>query len=157
MVFLEGDRSRIRYRIFCVLAHVAVAAAGWSARARDRRPYDDPAPDMPMPAAPLRPTPRARRAWRVLVLIGALPLVLGAILWSASALSDSGRIPAELAAARQEPGEMICADGRIVPAAEDLIDRLLSGAVFRCTSWRMRLQLVEPATGATHWPSSPRR
>ena len=90
-------------------------------------------------------------------MIGVLPLVLGALLVGATALSDGGRIPAELAAARQQPGEMICADGRIVPGAEDFIDRLLSGATFRCTAWRMRRQLVDPGTGATNWPSSPRR
>src|SRR3981189_1086947 len=105
----------------------------------------------------IRVTPSAGRAWRIVLLIAPLPLVLGAILWSASALSDSGRIPAELAAARQQPGDMVCADGRIVPGAERFIDRLLSGAPFRCTSWRMRLQIVDPATGPTHWPSSPRR
>ncbi len=110
-----------------------------------------------MPAVPSRTTPRAGRAWRIAALVGALPLVLGAILWSAMALSDNGRIPAEIAAARQQPGDMVCADGRIIPAAEDLIDRLLSAAVFRCTDWRMRLQIVDPATGATTWPSSPRR
>jgi len=110
-----------------------------------------------MPIAQPRTTARTRRAWRIAAMAGALPLVLGAILVSASALSDGGRIPAELAAARQQPGEMICADGRIVPGAEDFIDRLLSGATFRCTAWRMRRQLVDPSTGATNWPTSPRR
>jgi len=110
-----------------------------------------------MPPAQTRAPARRRHPWRIAALATALPLVLGALLWSATALSDNGRIPAELAAARQQPGEMICADGRIVPGADDFIDRLLSGATFRCTAWRMRLQLVDPATGATQWPSSPRR
>jgi len=113
--------------------------------------------DPPMPLAQPRITAPARRVWRIVAMAGALPLVLGAIVWTASVLSDGGRIPAELAAARQQPGEMICADGRIVPGAEDLIDRLLSGATFRCTAWRMRRQMVDPATGTTNWPTSPRR
>jgi len=112
---------------------------------------------LPMRPAKFRHKTSAGRAWRLVLMIGVLPLVVGALLVGASALSDGGRIPAELAAARQQPGEMICADGRIVPGAEDFIDRLLSGATFRCTAWRMRRRLVDPATGATNWPSSPRR
>lgn len=104
-----------------------------------------------------RPKSSLARGWRVLLLIAALPLVLSAILWSASALSDDAQIPAELAAARQESGVMLCDGGQIVPGAEAFIERLFSGATFRCTSWRMRATLVDPTTGATRWPSSPRR
>jgi hypothetical protein len=96
-------------------------------------------------------------AWRIALLIGILPLVLGAMLWTASALSDNGRVPAELAASQQESGVMLCSEGKIVHGAGAFIDSLFDSGSFRCTAWRMRAALVETSTGATHWPSSPRR
>src|ERR1700712_4565619 len=110
-----------------------------------------------MPAAVPPKKQRATRGWRIALLIVVLPLVLGAMLVGASVLSDNGRVPAELAAAQQESGVMLCADGKIVYGAGELIDRILNSGSFRCTSWRMRESVVDTSTGATHWPSSPRR
>ena len=72
-------------------------------------------------------------------------------------MSDSGRIPSELAAAQQESGVMVCADGTIVRANGSLVERIFGVGTFRCNSWRMRARQVDPATGHTDWPSSPRR
>lgn len=110
-----------------------------------------------MPVVPSPKNRSAARGWRAVVLLGVLPLVLGAMLLGASLLSDNGRIPAELAASQQESGVMLCADGKIVYGGGAVIDRVLNSGVFRCTAWRMRESLVDRATGATHWPSSPRR
>jgi hypothetical protein len=110
-----------------------------------------------MPAAVAPKKQRAARRWRGFLLLAVLPLVLGALLLGASVLSDNGRVPAELAAAQQESGVMLCADGKIVYGAGAVIDRILNSGVFRCTAWRMRESVVDSATGATHWPSSPRR
>ncbi len=86
-----------------------------------------------------------------------LILLLWAALWGANELSDGGRIPSELAAARQQPGEMVCADGTIVRANGSLVERIFGIGTFRCGSWRMRARQVDPATGHTDWPSSPKR
>ena len=110
-----------------------------------------------MPAAVPPKKQSAARGWRGVLLIGVLPLVLGALLWGASVLSDNGRIPAELAAAQQESGVMLCIDGKIVYGAGAVIDRILNSGSFRCTAWRMRETVVDTSTGATRWPSSPRR
>ena len=110
-----------------------------------------------MRLAKLRPQHDVQGRWRVLLLIAVLPAVLGTLLWIASALSDSSRVPAELAASQQESGVMLCAEGRIDHGTGTWFDRLLDSGNFRCTAWRMRAALVESTTGATHWPSSPRR
>jgi hypothetical protein len=52
---------------------------------------------------------------------------------------------------------MICSGGAIVRGDGSFIDSLLGAGRFRCMAWRMRRHLVDPATGATDWPSSPRR
>jgi hypothetical protein len=112
---------------------------------------------LPMSVAVSPKNQRPGRGWRNVLLIIILPLVFGAMLWAASVLSDNGRVPSELAAAKQESGVMLCADGKIVHGAGEFFDRLLNGGTFRCTSWRMRQTQVDTATGATYWPSSPRR
>lgn len=94
---------------------------------------------------------------RLVVFAVGLTLVLWAALWGASLMSDSGRIPSELAAAQQESGVMVCADGTIVRADGSLVERIFGVGAFRCTSWRMRARQVDPATGHTDWPSSPKR
>jgi hypothetical protein len=86
-----------------------------------------------------------------------LTALLWLALWGASVLSDGGRIPSELAAAAQQPGEMVCAGGEIVRGEGSFVDRLFGSGRFRCIAWRMRHRQVDPATGATDWPSSPRR
>jgi hypothetical protein len=97
-------------------------------------------------------------AWRIGLFAVCLSVLLWAALWAASLMSDSGRIPSELADAAQEPGDMVCADGAIVRGDGSFLDSLLStGGRFRCIAWRMRHPQVDPATGATDWPSSPRR
>ena len=127
--------------------------------ARDCRLYHraSPADALPMPAVVAPKKQGLVRRWRGALMLAVLPLVLGALLLGASVLSDNGRVPAELAAAQQESGVMLCADGKIVYGAGAVIDRLLNSGVFRCTAWRMRESVVDTATGATHWPSSPRR
>jgi hypothetical protein len=112
---------------------------------------------LPMPVAAPPKKQSTGYGWRIVLLIGILPLVLGAILWGASVLSDSSRVPAELAAAKQASGVMLCDDGKIVHGAGAFFDSLFASGTFRCTSWRMRQTQVDTATGATYWPSSPRR
>ena len=86
-----------------------------------------------------------------------LTLVLWAGLWGASLISDSGRIPSELAAAQQETGVMVCSDGTIVRSDGSLVERIFGVGRFRCSNWRLRSKQVDPATGHTDWPSSPKR
>ncbi|MDQ6628896.1 MAG: hypothetical protein M3Z29_10700 [Pseudomonadota bacterium] len=93
---------------------------------------------------------------RVVGFMLLLPALLFVILWAASAASDTGRVPAALAAAAQESGVMVCADGSI-DHGDSFLGRLFGDGRFRCTSWRMRAKSVDPSTGATTWPSSPRR
>ncbi|MEO8835644.1 MAG: hypothetical protein ABI364_02785, partial [Caldimonas sp.] len=99
----------------------------------------------------------ASKVFRTVALVVALPLIVAAFLWMASALGDSSRVPAELAAAGQEAGVMVCNDGRIVHGSDSLLDRMLAVGDFRCTSWKMRGKQSDPATGTVNWPSSPRR
>jgi hypothetical protein len=95
--------------------------------------------------------------WRI-ALVGALVIgLLWATLWGAIQISDEGRIPSELAAARQEPGDMVCSGGTIVRGDGSFLATFFSGGRFRCAAWRMRRSRVDPATGATDWPTSPRR
>ena len=86
-----------------------------------------------------------------------LALLLWAALWGASLMSDSGRIPSELAAAQQETGVMVCSDGTIVRGDGSLVERIFGVGRFRCTNWRMRARQPDPATGKVDWPSSPKR
>ena len=72
-------------------------------------------------------------------------------------LGDSSRVPAELAAAAQETGVMVCNDGRIVHGEGAFLDRLFASGRFRCTSWQMRGKQADPATGTVNWPTSPAR
>ena len=97
-------------------------------------------------------------AWRIAFFAVVLVVLLWLALWGASLMSDSGRVPSELAAAAQQPGDMVCADGAIVRGDGSFLASLFSaGGHFRCIAWRMRHRTVDPATGATDWPSSPRR
>ena len=101
---------------------------------------------------------RDTSAWRIAFFAAIVVVLVWLALWGASLMSDSGRVPSELAAAAQQPGDMVCADGAIVRGDGSWIDSLLStGGRFRCIAWRMRHRQVDPATGATDWPSSPRR
>ncbi|MGZ5130217.1 MAG: hypothetical protein ACXWJ1_03140 [Caldimonas sp.] len=104
-------------------------------------------------------TPKSRLAGktRLVVFAAGLTLFLWAALWGASLMGDSGRIPSELAAAKMETGVMVCADGTIVRADGSLVERIFGVGRIRCSAWRMRARQVDPATGATDWPSSPRR
>ena len=95
--------------------------------------------------------------WRTAMLIVSLPLVLGALLWSASVLSDSNRIPGLLALAAKEAGVMYCTAGRIVHGDGSLLDRATEPGTFRCTEWKLRGEQTETVRGATPWPTSPRR
>jgi hypothetical protein len=96
--------------------------------------------------------------WRIALFAVCLTLLLWAALWGLSLMSDSGRIPSELAAAAQQPGDMVCSDGAIVRGDGSFLASVFSaGGTFRCIAWRMRHRQVDPATGATDWPSSPRR
>jgi hypothetical protein len=97
-------------------------------------------------------------AWRIALFAVCLSLLLWATLWGVSVLSDNGRVPSELAAAAQRPGDMVCSGGAIVRGDGSFVDSIFStSGRFRCIAWRMRHRLVDPATGATDWPSSPRR
>jgi hypothetical protein len=94
---------------------------------------------------------------RTLMLIASLPLVLGALLWGASALSDDSRIPGLLAHAAKESGVMYCTAGRIVHGDGSVLARAIEPGTFRCTDWKMRGEQTYTVKGATPWPTSPRR
>jgi hypothetical protein len=94
---------------------------------------------------------------RVVMFIVFLPILVGAIVWAASLMSDSGRVPAELAAAKRESGVMLCTEGAIVHGDGSFLDRLFADGRFRCTWWRMRNIQVDTATGTVNWPTSPHR
>lgn len=110
-----------------------------------------------MSSAPAAAQHRDTPAWRIALFAVCLTVLLWAALWGASLLSDSGRIPSELAAAAQQPGDIVCSNGAIVRGDGSFVDSLFSSGRFRCIAWRMRARQVNPATGATDWPSSPRR
>jgi hypothetical protein len=79
-----------------------------------------------------------RTLGRRVMLVVILPLVLGALLWTASVLSDGNRIPGLLAHAAKESGVMYCTEGRIVRGDGSLVDRALEPGTFRCTNWKLR-------------------
>ncbi|MEO8924829.1 MAG: hypothetical protein ABI330_18725 [Caldimonas sp.] len=111
-----------------------------------------------MIAAPAAVARRENPPWRIALFALCLILLLWVALWGASLMSDSGRIPSELAAAAQQPGDMVCSDGAIVRGDGSFLASIFSaGGTFRCIAWRMRYRQVDPETGATDWPSSPRR
>ncbi len=92
------------------------------------------------------------------MLVVALPMVLGAILWTANVVvGDGNRVPAEIAASARETGVMLCAEGTVDHDEDSLWDRIVHAGMFRCTSWRMRGKSSSTTTGAVDWPSSPRR
>ena len=98
-----------------------------------------------------------RTLGRRVVLIVILPLVLGALLWTATILSDDNRIPGILAHAAKESGVLYCTEGEIVRGDGSLIDRALEPATFRCTNWKLRGVGSYTVKAATPWPTSPRR
>jgi hypothetical protein len=113
-----------------------------------------------LPMSPAKPPIKKNNddtSWRLALFIVGLPLVIGAMLWAASVLSDGTRVPAALAAAAQGSGVMFCTEGAIVRGTDSLIDRLFGDGSFHCTAWRMRRGQVNTATGVADWPSSPRR
>ena len=97
------------------------------------------------------------RLGRTLMLIASLPLVLGMLLWGASALSDDSRSPGLLAHAAKESGVMYCTAGRIVHGAGSVLARATEPGTFRCTDWKLRGEQTYTVKGATPWPTSPRR
>lgn len=94
---------------------------------------------------------------RVLLLVAAMPLVFGTLLWIANILSESNRIPYEIANSARKTAVMFCTEGKIVRESPAWYDRLVDAGSFRCTAWRSRGGETDPATGAVHWPTSPRR
>ena len=94
---------------------------------------------------------------RTALMVVSLPIVLGALLWGASVLSDNNRIPGLLALAAKESGVMYCTAGKIVHGDGSLFDRAIEPGVFRCTEWKMRGEETDTVRGATPYPSSPRR
>jgi hypothetical protein len=111
---------------------------------------------MSMPSPKTRPV-REHMWWRVVALVVGLPVFLVLALSLLSAASDAGRVPSELAASKRESGVMLCSEGRIDRDSDSIFDRVFDGGRFRCTAWRMRRSLVDSSTGATAWPTSPRR
>lgn len=110
-----------------------------------------------MTADTTRPPTADTSPWRTVVLILSLPVVLGALLWGASALSDSKRIPGLLALAAKESGVMYCTEGKIVHGDGSLADRAVEEGTFRCTGWKLRGEGSYTVRGAMPWPTSPRR
>jgi len=98
-----------------------------------------------------------RTLGRRVMLVVILPLVLGALLWTASVLSDDNRIPGLLAHAAKESGVMYCTEGRILRGDGSLVDRALQPGTFHCTNWKLRGEGSYTVKAATPWPTSPRR
>jgi len=94
---------------------------------------------------------------RAFMLIVSLPLVLGALLYGASVLSDGNRIPGLLAVFAKESGVMYCTEGKIVHGDGSLLDRAAEPGTFRCTAWKLRGEQSYTVKGAMPWPTSPRR
>ena len=69
----------------------------------------------------------------------------------------AGRVPSELAASNRGSAVMVCSEGRIEHRSDSFFDRVFDAGTFRCTAWRMRKTSVDSASGATDWPTSPRR
>ena len=94
---------------------------------------------------------------RTVMLVLVLPLVLGALLGTASVLSDGNRIPGLLAHAAKESGVMYCTEGEIVHGDGSLVDRAIEPGTFRCTAWTLRGTGSYTVKAAMPWPTSPRR
>src|SRR5664280_954005 len=88
--------------------------------------------------------------WRVVLFMLLLPIALFAMLWAANAASDSGRVPAALAAAAQESGVMLCADGTI-DHGDSLLDRAFQTRNRR-QAWQSHVAHFPP-----HFPPRSRR
>ena len=101
--------------------------------------------------------PRDHLWWRAAAFFVGLPVVLFVVLSSLSAASDAGRVPSELAASNRGSAVMVCSEGRIEHRSDSFFDRVFDAGTFRCTAWRMRKTSVDSASGATDWPTSPRR
>ena len=111
---------------------------------------------MTAPAKTMLPPP-ASGLGRTFMLIVSLPLVLGALLYGASVLSDDSRIPGLLATLAKESGVMYCTAGKIVHGDGSLLDRATEAGTFRCTAWKMRGDGPTRSRAPTPWPTSPRR
>ncbi len=94
---------------------------------------------------------------RLVLLIASLPVVTGVLLWAAMIVSDSNRVPVELANSSRQTAVMFCTEGRIVRGSDSWLERFASAGRFVCTAWRSRGGETDPATGAVNWPTSPRR
>ena len=77
-----------------------------------------------------------------------MPLVFGALLWVANILSESNRIPYEIANSASKTAVMFCTEGKIVRETPAWYDRLVDAGSFRCTAWRSRGGETDQATGA---------
>ena len=95
--------------------------------------------------------------WRTFMLVFSLPLVVGALVWAASVLSDGNRIPGLLALAAKESGVMYCTEGKIVHGDGSLLDRAVQEGRFHCTAWKLRGVGSYTVKGAMPWPTSPKR
>ena len=102
-------------------------------------------------------TRRDHMWWRAAAFFVGLPVVLFFVLSSLSAASDAGRVPSELAASNRGSAVMVCSEGRIEHRSDSFFDRVFDAGTFRCTAWRMHKTSVDSASGATDWPTSPRR
>lgn len=110
-----------------------------------------------MSAVPNPNPTEATGLWRTVTLILSLPLVLGALLWGASVMSDGNRIPGLLALAAKESGVMYCTEGKIVHGDGSVLDRAVEEGTFRCTDWKLRGEGSYTVKAAMPWPTSPRR
>ena len=114
--------------------------------------------DLPMTAAAKTIAPSSGPGLgRTFMLIVSLPVVLGALLYGASVLSDGNRIPGLLAVLAKESGVMYCTEGKIVHGDGSVLDRAVEPGTFRCTAWKLRGEQTYTVKGAMPWPTSPRR
>jgi hypothetical protein len=99
----------------------------------------------------------APRLLRLVLMIGALPVVTGALLGAAMIVGDTNRLPIELANSARQTAVQYCSEGRIVHGSDSWLDRFTQVGRFVCTAWRSRGGETDRATGAVNWPTSPRR
>lgn len=92
-----------------------------------------------------------------MLMVAALPLVMGALLGAAMVVGDTSRLPVELANSSRRTAVQYCSEGRIVHGSDSWLDQFTQVGRFVCTAWRSRGGETDRATGAVNWPTSPRR
>ncbi len=111
-----------------------------------------------MPAAipARRPAEPERSTWRVVGFFVGLPVLVGVMVWGATALTTSSRIKNRLTEFNRGHAVMVCDDGYI-DAAGSWWNTIIGDGALRCTSWSLRAGQGDVPAGMVEWPSSPKR